>query len=246
MGFIEFSSGDVDYLFDGVNHALARRHHRLFSGIDALVIEKTFAFEFVPEGLGERLWFVSYFGNKSLLQQLKIERTPVFSVDVRTEPSDSDLLYDIPTLRHYWYGLLYQCSKRSVPSHVQRYISDVNHAEQDIGLAGRSSISSEKITNYLVERIKRDRSIIGRGVRIGLIYGFNHIDIVDYIKSEERRTEAIAYHQKLGFGGLVTEDLDVLLQYHYVPHGNGCPSGGWRATRENMGLFEGNRLKRLS
>ena len=246
MGFIEFSNGDVDYLFDGVNHALARRSDKLFNGIDALVIEKTFAFEFVPEGFGERLWFVSFFGNTSLLQQLKREGTLVFSVDVRTDDLlEEGYFLDVPSWHYYWYGLLYEFSKRRIPSHIQRYISDVNHAEQDSD-AGRSAISAEKITNYLVERIKRDRSISGRRVRIGLVYGFNHIDIVDYIKSEQRRNEAIAYHQKLGFDRLVTEDLDVLLQYHYVPHGNEYPSGGWRATKESIGLFEGNRLKRLS
>ena len=66
-----------------------------------------------------------------------------------------------------------------------------------------------------------------------------NVDVdVDYIRSQQRRTEEIAPHQARGFNGLVTEDLDILLRYDYVPPDNVNPHGGWRAKKENLGLFE--------
>ena len=246
MGFIEFSSGDADYIFDGVNHALARRSEALFNSIDALVIETTLAPEFIPEGLAERECFVSLFGNRRLLQQLKRERTPVFSVDVGVDYQNGGPDLVIPSLRYFSYTLLYQFSKGRIPEHVQKYLGDFNHSEQDAAISGRSAISAEKIANHLVERVKRDKDVNGRRVRIGLIYGVCHVDLVEYLQCEPNRTEAIAHHQKLGFNGLVTKDLDILLQYEYVPLDGTNRSGGWKVKKENMGLFHDNKLKRLS
>ena len=101
MGFVEFSSGDVNYIFQGVNHFLARIQDGIFRGIDALVIEKFFGIDFAPDGWGERFLFPSLFGTKRLVQQLKEERTPVYCVDVATEHSDAGFF-----LMHRHYAII--------------------------------------------------------------------------------------------------------------------------------------------
>ena len=245
MGFVEFSSGNVDYIFDGVNHVLARRPDSLFNGIDALVIERP-ALDFVPEGFAERLLLISFFGNRNLLEQLKRERLPVYSVDVRSvKYQGPGEFFDTPSWSYWWYGLLYGVSRREIPKNVQDYMADIHYQYYPAG-AARSAVSAEKITNHLAQRVKIERGMSGRRIRIGLIDGVGHVDIVNYIKSDERRTEALTHHQRSGFDDLRVEDLDVLLRYDYVSAGQGNGTSGWRMTKENTGLFDGNRLKRLS
>ena len=125
-------------------------------------------------------------------------------------------------------------------------MGELSHQEQDPEISARSAISAEKIVVSLVGKIRQERNIRNRRLRFGLLYGFGHIDIVDYLTSSQRRTEAISHHQERGFNGLVTEDLDTLLKYEYVLPDSTNPSWGWRAKIENMGLFDGTKLKKIS
>lgn len=251
MGVINFSSGNVDYVFNGITHAVARTPEKLFDDIDALVIEGVWKREIIPEGgILERALFNFLFGNLSFSTALKEAKIPLFSVDVGIDHKKIDEGFTSyatfrDVIRDIYYGVRYGSSKAKIPEYVQRYLTSAAHFEQSLRVSARSTIAAEKIECSLVKRIREEKGLGNRRLRLGIMYAISHIDLRDYLTDLELRTKTLAHFQESGFSGLVEEDLDALSRYNYFAPDRSNGRGEWRANKEHLGLFEGTRLKRL-
>ena len=196
MSYHEFSTDKAEYVFYTPNPILAKLTNippSIFDGIDAIVTE-------LPH-------------RNRILQKIKSDKVPLFSVDVSTTdyPEEYGGGVNPVTLKYAFFVLTYSLSNKRIPTEVIEYITMMHFYYRQPITAGRSSIAAEKIENGLLKMINEQTP--HKKPKIGLIYSMRHADIISYLQDKKLRREMIEHFKKNGYKGLKTEELDRVVQY---------------------------------
>ncbi len=247
MAYTQFSVGEVDYVLDGVNHIFARRDRDLFNSLDFLVTEYyTYGDFFVdPNNISSderKLCGGSRFGSNDLVPKLREGDIRLFSLEpgINLTNKQYNVFHrkgnPVFPLAYVWTLIHYSLSKREIPEEVISLIFAVNR--QILISTVRSAIVAEKIECLTKLSTRKNRRL-----RVGIVYGLCHVDIVEYLKSKDLRRRTIRDYENSGYPGLDIRTLDLCKEYKFdsqQQYGGMFPPA-WRVTKTNMNLFvDGN------
>ncbi|MBI2655615.1 hypothetical protein HYX06_04300 [Candidatus Woesearchaeota archaeon] len=227
MAYTQFQTDRADYVFYGTNHLYGRIQPNLFNGIDALVVEMLERNQYCKPIQGkthdERFFLsTSLFGNRDLAEKMRKEGVTVLVVDVKLDSGKHSmlgyirehlsknrlvLLQVVPVMTYY------SLSNTPLPAWAGELIN--NHHRDILGPThyGRSAITAERIEEVAVPMLSEEHK--GKRVKIGIIYGVAHQQIVDFLKSKELRGRVLEEHRKSGLKGFDPHDLEAITRFDY-------------------------------
>lgn len=264
MAYVNFQTEKADYVFIGANHLWYPSAAGALQGIDALVSERIiYGTRFIePGGIDERIFCTgASLGNQELVEFCRENRFRIFNVDVEMdwesvlgntigktpeqihiEGSKAYILKTSEVLadrNDTWaahvmnLGIPITLWPSKIPKFAINYFTELNQKYQLPITFGRSLFASEKIENGIVNMMINDGH---ERPKIGIVYGFVHVDMVNMLKDEDFRREAMEQYRKNdykapGFEGSLSQfTLDKMREYVF-------DRGFWQVKESEMGVI---------
>jgi len=233
MAFTKFSTEKADYVLDLGFHKEPKRRSGMFDGIDALIMETgDLDFRKILKNTDVK-------ADQRLIAMCGKNKIPIYSAEgITSKFGDWREVWEpriIPIIKIISFFFennndFYADSRLKYNERDRRIYSNYQFFMQSPMVEGRNAFHSEKIENYIADRVYRK---VKKKPKIGLVYGAAHSGIRDDILSAKRRNITIWNYRNLNFrkySGFVQDQLNIIYEANYIEK-------SWKIKKHKVNLF---------
>ena len=218
MGYLEFSSEKADYVLEvgcGIERFSGATNDH-FSGIDALVLERTVGKDFKQHSIKDILE-----SSNTHVDFAKEKEIPIFFVDAAPTPVGimRNLLSSYPTILIVMPFIAYAgATKKEIPNWMSKYLATLSFLEQSPVEEFRNAWGAQMLENYVAPIVAGVLESEGsdKKPKIGIRYDAGHIGLKANILSEKKRNFTIKNWCKANFRPYAGIFLESLAEFYIV------------------------------